>query len=85
MAEEPHYLMVKRRFVVAWLIVTLVLFLGILASFQYANWVDRKSNQQWCGIIDVFLDTYKTSPPPTEIGRLLETEFKNIREFYKCK
>jgi hypothetical protein len=56
----------------------------ILASFQYTNFVDRRSNSYWCGIATLFDDTYKKVPPPTETGKILQEEFAKIKKGYHC-
>src|SRR5215213_8187486 len=81
---KPTYIMIPRKLVMTWLISTLCLFVLSLANFQYTNYVDRRSNGFWCGIVVLFDDTYKKTPPPTEIGRKLAKEFGRIRTGYNC-
>lgn len=83
--NRPTYIMVPRKLIVAWITSTAVLFIMVIASFQYSNYVDRKSNTFWCGIVVMFDDTYKETPPPTPVGQKLAIEFSKIRKGYKCK
>lgn len=77
--------MVPRKLIITWIVGTIVLFLGILASFQYANYIDRKSNQRWCGIVTAFTDSYKENPPPpTPLGKKIATEMFNLDKDW-CK
>ncbi len=87
MAEDKVVLMVKRRTVIAVITAFAVLFISNLASFQYANYVDRRSNQKLCGIITLNDETYKTFPPPSNTGKAFAKEFEKLRndKSYKCK
>jgi hypothetical protein len=87
MSDERIFVIPKRKAVIAIVTAFVVLFIGVIASFQYANYVNRQSNQKWCGIIVLFDDTYAESPPPSETGKKLATEFNNLRNApdYRCK
>lgn len=91
MSEEPQeklkpvFLIVPRKLVITWVVSTFILFLLNIASFQYTNYVDRRSNGLWCGIINLFDDTYQKTPPPTSTGQILAREFNRIRKGYNCK
>lgn len=74
-----------RKLVVAWAISWCIMFILVLLSFQYTNYVDRRSNAQWCGIVNTFNETYKKEPPSTQIGKILEAEFKTLQNFFRCK
>jgi hypothetical protein len=83
--DDKHvYIMVPRKLVIAVLTAFVVLFIGLLASFQYANYVDRRSNKVWCGIVVLFDDTYKKSPPTFDTGKILAKEFVRIRQDFTC-
>ena len=82
---RPTYVMVPRKLIITWFSTTLILFIMILFSFQYANYVDRRSNGLWCGVVNLFDDTYKESPPTTDAGKSLAAEFDRIRKGFKCK
>jgi hypothetical protein len=78
------YIMVPKKLVYTWLSTTLLLFALVGASFQYTNWVDRKSNGLWCGIVNLFNDTYQKSPPPSTAGQILANEFIRLRKGFHC-
>lgn len=82
--RRPVYVVVKRRAIATQITVWLVLFIGILASFQYSNYVDRRSNQDWCEIVTIFNDTYKEVPPPTDTGKKFQRAFHTLGDKYKC-
>lgn len=77
--------MVPKKALISLIAAWFVLFALVVASFQYTNYVDRRSNRAWCGIVLLFNETYEKSPPPTDIGRILEAEFRHLRTDFKCK
>jgi hypothetical protein len=83
--DKPTYIMIPRKMVITWVTATITLFLLNMASFQYTNYVDRRSNGFWCGIVVLFDDTYKVTPPPTDVGIKLMTEFREMRNDFHCK
>lgn len=72
------YLMVPRRLIIVW-IISLVSMVGLICGATI--W----SNQQWCGIIDVFETTYKETPPTTPTGRTLQQEFNQLNNRFLCR
>lgn len=82
---KPTYIMVPRKLIIAWFTTTLLLFGMFIGSFQYTNYVDRRSNGAWCGVVALFDDTYREEPPTTETGKRLAAEFPNLRKTFKCK
>jgi hypothetical protein len=82
--DNPHYVLVPRKTVMAILTIFICLLIGIIASFQYASYVDRKSNQRWCGVVGLFIDSYKEIPPPTELGKKIEREMLLIEGDFRC-
>jgi hypothetical protein len=83
--QKPVFILVPKRLLAAWITTTIVLFVGVLVSFQYANYVDRKSNQRWCGIVLLFNKAYKTTPPPTDIGKQIAARMAIIQKEFGCK
>lgn len=83
--DKPVYVMLSRRLVYTWVASTVVMFVLILASFQYTNYVDRRSNGYWCGIVLLFNSTNQKEPPKTDTGRVLFKEFSKMRKGFKCK
>lgn len=76
--------MVPRKLIITWIVSTIVLILLFLTSFQYANYVDRKSNRYWCGIIELFNDTYAQEPPTSQAGKVLSNEFLRLYGKFEC-
>lgn len=83
---KPTYIMVSRRLMITWITTSLVLFIGVISSFQYANYVDRKSSKLLCGIINLSATTARTNPtPPTLTEEQLRTRQRAIAEFGKIQ
>lgn len=76
------YIMVSKKLIVAWVIVSMVLFISILTSFQYANYVDRKSNGRWCGIFSIINNSPKPDRPLTEDEKRFAAEMLGIQSDY---
>ncbi len=83
--HKAEYVLVSKRFVRSSIIAYLILFILVIASFQYTNYVERRSNRIWCGVVVLFDDTYKKSPPPTEVGKLLAPQFARMVDSFRCK
>ena len=60
---------IKRKWIVAQVMFCVSMMLLAGAAIQYAGYVDRKSNQSWCELIDFYNDYYKKNPPATELQR----------------
>lgn len=84
MADRPTFIMVPRRLMYTWVAVTLVLFISILSSFQYANYVDRESNKQWCSVISLFNQAYRENPPPSELGKKIAAGMLVLQQKFSC-
>lgn len=83
-SSYPHLVMVPRKAIISIIIAWFVLFVMVIGSYQYANFVDRRSNRHWCGIVNLFNDSYKQEPPATAAGKVLEAEFKHLKEDFGC-
>jgi hypothetical protein len=83
--DKPTYLMVPKKFMVAIIVAFVCLLVGNIAAIQWSNYVDRRSNQRWCGIVVMFDNTYSHTPPATEIGKRTAIEFKKLRSEFSCK
>jgi len=57
--------------------------MGVVA-IQYTNYVDRSSNQQWCDLVNVLDDAYRTSPPQTPIGKQLAATMAELKKRFEC-
>lgn len=82
---EPTFIMVPRKLIIAWLMSSSIIFALVIGAYQYANYVDRKSNQRWCGIVVMYDDNFRLIPPPSELGRRLASEFREMRKDFRCK
>jgi len=83
--EKPTYIMVPRKLIIAWLTTSSVIFIGVLASFQYANYVDRQSNQRLCGVVVLSNEVYKANPPKTVLGQKIAAAMEKLQNDYSCK
>jgi hypothetical protein len=82
--DKPHYILVPRKAVIAVLTVFICLMCGIIASFQYANYVDRKSNGQWCELVVALNDSYSEIPPTTDLGKKIAAAIFHIKQGFEC-
>lgn len=57
--------------------------MGVIA-IQYAEYVDRKSNQQWCEVVVTLDNAYTQTPPQTEAGQNLARAMKRMRHDFGC-
>lgn len=55
-----------------------------IAAIQYADHVDRKSNQQWCEVVITLDNAYTQNPPQTEAGQVLARAMKRMRHDFGC-
>jgi hypothetical protein len=81
---KPVFLVVKRRAIFAALTVFICMFLGVIGAFQYANYVDMRSNQRWCEIVILFNESYKENPPTTATGAEIARAMLNLSKEFKC-
>ncbi len=79
------YMMIKRKLIITWLASTIVLIIGIIASFQYTNYVLARNNKQWCTIVSLFDNSYKNEPPTSNRGENFSKEFSRLRMKFKCE
>ena len=78
--DKPTFIMVPKRLMMAIIVGFLVLLIGNIAAVQWASWVDHKSNARWCGIVILFDDSNKASPPKTDFGKQIAAEFNVLRK-----
>jgi hypothetical protein len=76
----PSYVAIPRKWVMAWITVNIVLFVGILGAYQYTFYIA----QQTCGVIKITTETYQETPSTTATGKILATEFKRLARKYHC-
>lgn len=55
-----------------------------VSGILYTNWVDRRSNQQWCAIINTSDEVYKQHPPQTEPDQRIAKEMHELRIRFEC-
>lgn len=82
---KPTYIMVPKKLVIALSVAFMGMLIMTLVSTQAAYFVDRRSNQRWCGIVLLFNDTYKDAPPTSDTGRKFAIEFIKLQREFKCK
>lgn len=56
-----------------------------VAAIQYAEYVDRRSNHQWCEIVKAVDASYKERPPETPSGQELAAEFARLKQEFGCE
>lgn len=83
---KPTYLVVPRKFVIAWIASFICSIIMCIVSVQWSAYINEKSNKKWCGIVVMFDDTYKQTPPPPDNPRAvkLAIEFSKLRNGFKC-
>ena len=82
MADKPKpvYIMVPKKLMTTWIIITVILFGLSVVSIQYTNYVAGLL----CGIINISNDTYKANPPPSATGKAMAREFSRLHRKYHC-
>lgn len=86
MKLEPQYIMVPRKFIIAWIVTFVVMIVLTGVAIQWANYVDQRSNRRWCGIVQVFDEEYNNNPPkPNTVSYRLAPQFKELEAAFKCK
>lgn len=77
------FLVIPRRLMITLAAVAMLLFLLIGVSFQWAAYVDGRSNQRLCNLVVLFDNAY--SNPKTELQQKAAAAFRQLREEYRCK
>jgi hypothetical protein len=78
-------IVIKRKWIVAQVMFCVSMMLLAVMSIQYAAYVDRKSNQQWCGLVTAMDDEYARTPPATPTGIGIAEEIHKLRIAFECK
>ena len=55
-----------------------------LVAVVYANYVDNRSNQRWCGIVSTMDEVYREEPPTLDTGKRLAEEIKKLKNDFRC-
>lgn len=74
-----------RRLMIATTSAFIVMFIMMIASFQFAYWIDSRSNQRLCSITTLFNKAYEENPPPTQLGKDIHAEMEKLQRINKCK
>lgn len=74
-----------RKFMIAWGISFLCM-LGLTgAAIQYANHVDRQSNQAWCELIGGLDERYQALPPDADVeAKEFAAKIRSLRIKLDC-
>lgn len=83
--DKHHYILVSRSTAIAVISGFICLFIGLVASFQYADYVDRRSNQRLCGLISLFNESYNEVPPTNPTGQRISEEMYEIAGDFRCE
>lgn len=78
--KGPVFLVIPRKLIITWITINAVLFVGIIFSYQYTNYVAR----QLCGVIRISNNAYDANPNPSATGKTLATEFHKLAKKYHC-
>lgn len=78
-------IVIKRKWIVAQVMFCISMMLLAGVSIQYANYVDRKSNQSWCELINFYTDYYNKTPPATELQKRQAELMHNQAKSLGCK
>lgn len=78
---KATYIMIQRKLIIAWIASSSIIFILVLGSYQYANYVAR----QMCGVISISNASYKKNPPSLATGQSLAKEFDKLNKKYHCK
>lgn len=69
----------------AWIISFATMLLLTLGAVQYANYVDRKSNQYWCELIAGLDERYQNLPPEADAeAREFAVKIHNLKGKLDC-
>ncbi len=85
MKPNQVYITIPRKAIVAILSAFICLLIGVVSSFQYADYIDRRSNQRWCGVVRLFNTAYVENPPPSTLGKEIASAMVNLEKEFSCK
>lgn len=78
--DKVVYLMVPKRLIITWIITSSILFLGVVGSVGFTIY----NSQKLCGVVNLFNEAYKDTPPTTALGREIASEMAKLRKSYRC-
>lgn len=89
--EHQTVIVLKRKYVIAQLVVFLTLFVLLVALYQYVGYVDRERNRQerekdkqFCQLFGGIDKQYQKSPPPTESGKVFAEDIHELVRNLHC-
>lgn len=82
---NPTYIMVPRKFVIAWIASFIVMFMMTASSIQWASYIDRRSNQRLCTVIVLSNRASKTYPPQSELIQQIAAAMFRLQKDYDCR
>lgn len=74
--------MIRLWYAVTALVLSCLVVAGV--SVQYANYVDRKSNQRWCELLATLDDAYRATPPRSPAGKKVASDVVRLRKDFGC-
>ena len=83
--QKVRVITVPHKLVYAWVVSLICMITVAGLAIQYANYVDRKSNQRWCGVVTLLDDAYTANPPQTPAGKELAWEMKKLKTEFRCR
>lgn len=85
MKKEPeYYALVKKSLIRVWIVSTVILIVGIIVSFQYTNYVDRRSNELLCNLVKTQNQVYINEPPPSQTGKDMAKAINTVANSDAC-
>lgn len=77
--------MVPRKLMVAAVAAFLSMLIMTASSIQWANYIDRRSNQRWCELVVLFNTEYRENPPTTVLGKQIAAAMLVLQDDFSCK
>lgn len=83
--RKPKWVItIPHKFMYTWIVSFIAMALLTGAAIQYSNYVDRKSNERWCGVVVTLDNSYQKTPPQTAAGQDIAREMKKLRREFRC-
>ncbi len=83
--DQEYYVLVQKSYIRTWFISTVIIIIAIIASFQYTNYVDRRSNTLLCGLVDKQNQVYVNEPPPSQTGKDMAIAISEVANSKACR
>lgn len=88
MEEEPAHIkqvnVIPKGVMYALIVSYVCALVSAIIAIQYANYVDRQSNQQWCTLIVSVDDAYQESPATNPSGKRVAESIHKLRTDFGC-